>query len=189
MVSKPTLFSTEMLGKLHHRNPRKLQCYVLEKDLTDPESPLESPEMDQLFLLPDSVLGMDSLSFREDVAAVAPDFLSTHFKNSPPHNSLDSTDSNRSSVRVLEDTEGLVFARASNGCLWLCKFILSFTHYTNIFCHNWKSFRKFWSHLLLSKLSHHQTAVKKTFQTAACQESFFFLPKQQGDASVFEIKY
>jgi len=109
-----------MLGKLHHRNPRKLQCYVLEKDLTDPESPLESPEMDQLFLLPDSVLGMDSLSFREDVAAVAPDFLSTHFKNSPPHNSLDSTDSNRSSVRVLEDTEGLVFARASNGCLWLC---------------------------------------------------------------------
>ena len=28
---------------------------------------------------------------------------------------------NRSSVRVLEDTEGLVFARASNGCLWLCK--------------------------------------------------------------------
>merc|ERR1719189_1959084 len=40
--------------------------------------------------------------------------------NSPPHNSLDSTDSNKSSVRVLEDTDGLVFARASNGCLWLC---------------------------------------------------------------------
>ncbi len=74
---------------------------------------------DQLFLLPDRVLGMDSLSFREDVAAVAPDFL--HLKNSPPHNSLDSTDSNRSSVRVLEDIDGLVFARASNGCLWLCK--------------------------------------------------------------------
>merc|ERR1712223_1253803 len=64
---------------------------------------------------------MDSLSFREDVAAVAPDFLSSvHLKNSPPHNSLDSTDSNKSSVRVLEDTDGLVFARASNGCLWLC---------------------------------------------------------------------
>merc|ERR1712223_1243393 len=64
---------------------------------------------------------MDSLSFREDVAAVAPDFLSSvHLKNSPPHNSLDSTDSNKSSVRVLEGTDGLVFARASNGCLWLC---------------------------------------------------------------------
>merc|ERR1711935_664110 len=64
---------------------------------------------------------MDSLSFREDVAAVAPDFLSSvHLKNSPPHNSLDSTDSNKSSARVQDDTDGLVFARASNGCLWLC---------------------------------------------------------------------
>ena len=99
----------------------RLNCYLLETQLTDPESP--QSDMDQLFLLPDSVLGMDSLSFREDVAAVAPDFIS-NLKNSPPHNSLDSTDSNRSSVRVLEDTEGLVFARASNGCLWLCKSIL-----------------------------------------------------------------
>ena len=74
-------------------------------------------------LLVDRVLGMDSLSFREDVAAVAPDFLSSvHLKNSPPHNSLDSTDSNKSSARVQDDTDGLVFARASNGCLWLCKF-------------------------------------------------------------------
>ena len=82
--------------------------------------------MDQLFLLPARVLAMDSYSFREDVASVAPDFFSSHhLKNSPPHNSLDSTDSNRSSVRVLEDTEGLVFARASNGCLWLCKFIFA----------------------------------------------------------------
>ena len=73
-------------------------------------------------LLVDRVLGMDSLSFREDVAAVAPDFLSSvHLKNSPPHNSLDSTDSNKSSARVQDDTDGLVFARASNGCLWLCK--------------------------------------------------------------------
>merc|ERR1712008_265405 len=64
---------------------------------------------------------MDSLSFPEDVAAVAPDFLSSvHLKNSPPHNSLDSTDSNKSSARVQDDTDGLVFARASNGCLWLC---------------------------------------------------------------------
>ena len=80
-------------------------------------------------LLVDRVLGMDSLSFREDVAAVAPDFLSSvHLKNSPPHNSLDSTDSNKSSARVQDDTDGLVFARASNGCLWLCKsYFLIFT--------------------------------------------------------------
>ena len=78
-------------------------------------------------LLVDRVLGMDSLSFREDVAAVAPDFLSSvHLKNSPPHNSLDSTDSNKSSARVQDDTDGLVFARASNGCLWLCKFFFSY---------------------------------------------------------------
>ena len=89
-------------------------------------------KMDQLFLLPARVLAMDSLSFREDVASVAPDFFSSHhLKNSPPHNSLDSTDSNRSSVRVLEDTEGLVFARASNGCLWLCKCLFPvFAYYT-----------------------------------------------------------
>lgn len=107
-----------MLGS--RRKRVRLNCYMLDTVLTDPDSP-QSADMDQLFLLPDRVLGMDSLSFREDVAAVAPDFLS-NLKNSPPHNSLDSTDSNRSSVRVLEDTEGLVFARASNGCLWLCKF-------------------------------------------------------------------
>ena len=89
-------------------------------------------KMDQLFLLPARVLAMDSLSFREDVASVAPDFFSSHhLKNSPPHNSLDSTDSNRSSVRVLEDTEGLVFARASNGCLWLCKCSPLFAYITH----------------------------------------------------------
>ena len=174
-----------MLGQLHHRNPRKLQCYVLDKDLTDPEISPSSPEMDQLFLLPDAVLGMDSLSFREDVAAVAPDFLSTHFKNSPPHNSLDSTDSNRSSVRVLEDTEGLVFARASNGCLWLCKlfykFIIGFK----------QAFQKFWSHLLLlSKLSHQTVKHWKKNFSDSVPRKFFFLPKTAGrDASVFEIKY
>lgn len=169
-----------MLGKLHHRNPRKLQCYVLEKDLTDPESPLESPEMDQLFLLPDSVLGMDSLSFREDVAAVAPDFLSTHFKNSPPHNSLDSTDSNRSSVRVLEDTEGLVFARASNGCLWLCKFILSFTHYTNIFCHNWKKLSKILVTFTFIKTFTSSDSSEKNFSDSSVPRKFFFPTKTAG---------
>ena len=113
-----------MLGKSTRGQRVRLNCYVFDTDrfLTDPDSPQSACDMDQLFLLPDRVLGMDSLSFREDVAAVAPDFLSSvHLKNSPPHNSLDSTDSNKSSVRVLEDTDGLVFARASNGCLWLCK--------------------------------------------------------------------
>ena len=126
-----------MLNKHHHRSYNhhsnghnnghvRLNCYVMESVLTDPDSP--QSDMDQLFLLPDRVLAMDSLDFREDVAAVAPDFLtSTHLKNTPPHNSLDSTDSNRSSVRVLEDSEGLVFARASNGCLWLCKNKFAFT--------------------------------------------------------------
>ena len=117
IIIQPVMMLGKSRGPGHHV---RLNCYVLETVLTDPDSP--QSDMDQLFLLPDRVLGMDSLSFREDVAAVAPDFLSSvHLKNSPPHNSLDSTDSNRSSVRVLEDTEGLVFARASNGCLWLCK--------------------------------------------------------------------
>ena len=30
---------------------------------------------DELFLLPESVLGMDSISFREDVASIAPNFI------------------------------------------------------------------------------------------------------------------
>ena len=93
----------------------------------------------QLFLLPESVLGMDSISFREDVASIAPSFLPSNFvtqQQQPcsPHNSLDSTDSNRS-LRPIEEHPlavvgtptdghgGLRMARASNGCktLWLCK--------------------------------------------------------------------
>ena len=128
---------------------------------------LESPEgdPDEFFLLPDRVLAVDSLTFREELASVAPDFLSpitpttpgsssrvfgginghnnsphTFGKNNSGHNnrnngfsnshlphkssSLDSnrsTDSNRSSVRLADDTEGLIITRACNGSLWLCK--------------------------------------------------------------------
>ena len=112
--------------------------------------------MDQLFLLPARVLAMDSLSFREDVASVAPDFFSSHhLKNSPPHNSLDSTDSNRSSVRVLEDTEGLVFARASNGCLWLCKFSNQCCQlFLAKFGHIWQSKIRFKRLLKLQKIKY-----------------------------------
>ena len=92
---------------------------------------------DQLFLLPESVLGMDSISFREDVASIAPSFIpnfgaAVTQQPCSPHNSLDSTDSNRS-LRPIEEhphplavvgtPDGLRMARASNGCktLWLCK--------------------------------------------------------------------
>ena len=107
----------------------------------------DEDDEDQLFLLPERVLAMDSLSFREDVASIAPSFLPAHHhlmlnnnnNNSSnnsnhnhlsssnnnsvsPHNSLDSTDSNKS-VRLADDKEGLKIVRASDGCktLWLCK--------------------------------------------------------------------
>ena len=127
--------------------------------------------MDQLFLLPARVLAMDSLSFREDVASVAPDFFSSHhLKNSPPHNSLDSTDSNRSSVRVLEDTEGLVFARASNGCLWLCKFcLLHCILFVFIFI---LCVHKVWICILKNGTSTHQLLIK--IHTRYIQRKRFF---------------
>ena len=84
-----------------------------------------SSSSDELFLLPDRVLAMDSISFREDVAAIAPSFLPNFHANgnsNSPHNSLDSSDSGKS-LRLADDTEGLRLARASDGCrtLWLCK--------------------------------------------------------------------
>ena len=116
-----SFFKTKKCNCNRRSSNKNLVFHIREKKNTQ-----KHLKMDQLFLLPARVLAMDSLSFREDVASVAPDFFSSHhLKNSPPHNSLDSTDSNRSSVRVLEDTEGLVFARASNGCLWLCKWFFS----------------------------------------------------------------
>ena len=81
---------------------------------------------DQLFLLPDRVLTMDSLTFREDVASIAPCFI-TQNCNSKMSNSLvhsrdyDHNNESNKLLRVLDDTEGLILTRASNGCLWLCK--------------------------------------------------------------------
>ena len=130
---------------------------------------MDSPDgdPDEFFLLPDRVLAVDSMTFREELAAVAPAFLSPVTPTTPgsnsrvfgginghsnntsssfskhnsghnnnrnngfsnahlPHksSSLDSnrsTDSNRSSVRLADDTEGLIITRACNGSLWLCK--------------------------------------------------------------------
>jgi len=87
----------------------------------DDLGPEDGGDGDEFFLLPESVLGADSVMFREDVADVAPSLLSAVNGNSP-HNSMDSTDSGRS-LRLRDDTEGLRLARASDGCgtLWLCK--------------------------------------------------------------------
>ena len=96
-------------------------------------------DCDELFLLPESVLAMDSASFREDVRSVAPSLLNTAViaaSSSSPHNSLDSTDSARSlrgaaaaaSACAEESSDGLLrMARASEGCktLWLCEFYYS----------------------------------------------------------------
>ena len=72
---------------------------------------------DELFLLPDRVLNMDSDAVRDDLSKMASSFVKVS-----PHNSLDSTDSGKS-LRLLEDSEGLHLARASDGCrtLWICK--------------------------------------------------------------------
>ncbi len=102
------------------------------------EDGMDACSGDELFLLPESVLAMDSVSFREDVRSVAPSLIPKNNNNSSnsqssnalsnnfgsPHNSLDSTDSAKS-LRLLEDSEGLRMARASQGCktLWLCKWL------------------------------------------------------------------
>ena len=72
---------------------------------------------DELFLLPESVLNMDSEAVREDLSRIAMSFV-----RPSPHNSLDSTDSGMS-LRFLEDQDGFHLARASDDCrtLWICK--------------------------------------------------------------------
>ena len=74
---------------------------------------------DELFLLPESVLNMDSEAVREDLSRIALSFV-----RPSPHNSLDSTDSGMS-LRFLEDQDGFHLARASDDCrtLWICKFL------------------------------------------------------------------
>ena len=81
---------------------------------------------DQLFLLPDRVLTMDSLTFREDVASIAPCFITQNYHNSGKMSQslvgeFDHNNESNKLLRVLDDTEGLILTRASNGCLWLCK--------------------------------------------------------------------
>ena len=77
---------------------------------------------DELFLLPESVLNMDSEAVREDLSRIA---MSFSRPSSSPHNSFDSTDSGKS-LRLLEDPDGFHLARASDDCrtLWICEFIL-----------------------------------------------------------------
>lgn len=75
-----------------------------------------SYDPDELLLLPSQVLEMDSLSFCKDVASVAPCFMSTGlgFRECGGF----AAESNR----LLQDNpSGLIFTKASNGCLWLCK--------------------------------------------------------------------
>lgn len=113
-----------------HHNGHLFNSVVVLDHLPESGDGDDSP--DELFLLPESVLAMDSASFREDVASIAPSF---HFGNScgnsnvSPHNSLDSSDSSKS-LKLLEDSDGLRLARASNGCktLWLCKFYMKMLH-------------------------------------------------------------
>ncbi|XP_059084303.1 zinc finger CCCH domain-containing protein 13-like isoform X3 [Tigriopus californicus] len=114
--SLPDLVTTSMAASI--QQPRNLFDSVVLLDHL-PESSGDDDDGDHLFLLPDRVLAMDSISFREDVAAIAPSFLPQQHS---PHNSLDSSDSNRS-LRLADDSEGLRLARASNGCrtLWLCE--------------------------------------------------------------------
>ncbi|XP_071746886.1 uncharacterized protein [Lepeophtheirus salmonis] len=99
-----------------HLEYHNKMCQVLDTVWSEPSSPLidnrsffdSLNDPDQLFLLPDSVLAMDSFTFREDVNSIAPNFLN-------------SSETNRS-LRLLEDIEGFRLARASDGCrtLWLC---------------------------------------------------------------------
>ena len=73
---------------------------------------------DELFLLPEQVLDMDSYVVREDLSAIVPSFRRS------PHNSLDSEDSGSGSgksLKLLEDSDGICLARASDDCrtFWL----------------------------------------------------------------------
>jgi len=75
-----------------------------------------SYDPDELLLLPSQVLEMDSLTFCKDVASVAPCFMSTSlgFRECGGFAA--------ESSRLLQDNpSGLIFTKASNGCLWLCK--------------------------------------------------------------------
>jgi len=69
---------------------------------------------DELFLLPERALDMDSYTLREDLSSIVPSYRRS------PHNSLDSSDSGKS-VKLAEDNDGFLLARASDHCktFWL----------------------------------------------------------------------
>merc|ERR1719370_1050277 len=69
---------------------------------------------DELFLLPERALDMDSYTLREDLSSIVPSYRRS------PHNSLDSSDSGKS-VKLAEDSDGFLLARASDHCktFWL----------------------------------------------------------------------
>jgi len=71
---------------------------------------------DELFLLPERALDMDSYTLREDLSSIVPSYRRS------PHNSLDSSDSGKS-VKLAEDSDGFTLARASDHCktFWLSK--------------------------------------------------------------------
>jgi hypothetical protein len=90
-------------------------------DALDSLSDVTQGDPDQLFLLPDRVLAMDSLTFREDVASVAPSFLTQSMLSRSHHPNSSFQNEPSKPRRLLDDTGGLILSKAANGCLWLCK--------------------------------------------------------------------
>ncbi len=84
---------------------------------------------DELFLVPASVLDMDSHTFKEDVRSVAPKLIGPcQIKDcsdgaSSSSSSSCSASSSLESPRLKEDFDGLRLATASRGynTLWLCE--------------------------------------------------------------------
>ena len=119
--------------KFFKNNNTRLYSPIKEAAATRDYSPLrETPREyfecledsechDELFLLPEQVLDMDSYVVREDLSAIVPSL-----RRLSPHNSLDSEDSGSGkSLKLLEDSDGICLARASDDCrtFWLSELI------------------------------------------------------------------
>ena len=124
-------------NKFFKNNNTRLYSPIKEAAATRDYSPLrETPREyfecledsechDELFLLPEQVLDMDSYVVREDLSAIVPSL-----RRLSPHNSLDSEDSGSGkSLKLLEDSDGICLARASDDCrtFWLSKLITFLT--------------------------------------------------------------
>ena len=120
-------------NKFFKNNNTRLYSPIKEAAATRDYSPLrETPREyfecledsechDELFLLPEQVLDMDSYVVREDLSAIVPSL-----RRLSPHNSLDSEDSGSGkSLKLLEDSDGICLARASDDCrtFWLSELI------------------------------------------------------------------